>query len=803
MSDRGVETALQELPETMDETYERILSLILSKPKPQQRLARKVIMWIAYAQKPLPMDELCTAIAINKGTKGLDQLIDATPAADTVLDVCPNLILCDNQGLVRFVHYSVQEFFTSGRSEIARKMNIDRDLIHGELAQACVTFLLMCYTTTCKECFSCTSQELLVYPPFSEYAVTAWLYHIRGTPSRGLNEEFVALIDSFFVFGPMLFLEEGTRNMCWVDQPVGYVLVKNDREEANFSPRTLALIFNLPDLASRLLELKGGDGTAGTLKEPNDSFAMHYALSTNFSSVVSEVPGMRDASLPAVTQLYTHGYPIDASGHDGLSPLLVALSRGMDIQLIKFLLDNGADVNKRTTGGLTSPLHIAVSLRSSPSYMIEVVKLLLDRGADIHCRGKCGTVLQAACANPLQSLEVVRTLLEKHPDVNAVGGHYGSALEAACTRRFIHSDVLRIVNLLLDSGADPNLEYPFDRVSDQKQPNALQAALLYGPRLDMVALLLESGAEVNAQGGYFGNSLQAAIYGVVNQKQTVQQTVEALQILLDRGAAVNLPGGEYGNALQLAASTGHAEIVHMLLMRGPDVKARGGKYGSALQAASCSRGPDVVQIVGSLLDRGAEVNADGGKYGNALQAAVYRCNIQLVQLLLDRGADVGMCGGKYSSALQAACCPDGPESLQVVELLLERGAEVNAHGGKYGTALQAAAYRCNIQLVQLLLNHGADVNMQGGEYGTPLQAAAQKIKLDADSAEVRGPRVQRLIEIQKQRALEVVRLLIGRGGEVKEEWGLHKIASLGLAEAVSQHTTSMNARNIQTSASEP
>ncbi len=52
--------------------------------------------------------------------------------------------------------------------------------------------------------------------------------------------------------------------------------------------------------------------------------------------------------------------------------------------------------------------------------------------------------------------------------------------------------------------------------------------------------------------------------------------------LLERGADVNAQGGVYGNALQAASHGGHGEIVRQLLERGADVNAQGGHYGNAL-----------------------------------------------------------------------------------------------------------------------------------------------------------------------------------------------------------------------------
>ncbi|KAH7350622.1 hypothetical protein BKA65DRAFT_242529 [Rhexocercosporidium sp. MPI-PUGE-AT-0058] len=190
-----------------------------------------------------------------------------------------------------------------------------------------------------------------------------------------------------------------------------------------------------------------------------------------------------------------------------------------------------------------------------------------------------------------------------------------------------------------------------------------------------------------------------------------------VQLLLDRGADVNAQGGNYGNALQAAAFQGESNIVQFLLERGVDVNAQGGYFGNSLQAAACEGESSIVQL---LLDRGADINAQGGYYGNALQAAAYRGYESVVQLLLDRGAKVNAQGGEYGNALQAAA-RRGHES--VVQLLLDRGADVNTQGGYFGNALQAAALEGDNNLVQLLLDRGANVNAQGGEYGNALQAA--------------------------------------------------------------------------------
>ena len=48
-----------------------------------------------------------------------------------------------------------------------------------------------------------------------------------------------------------------------------------------------------------------------------------------------------------------------------------------------------------------------------------------------------------------------------------------------------------------------------------------------------------------------------------------------MQLLLDKGADVNAQGGEYGNALQAALYGGDGKIVQLFLVKGAN-NARGG-----------------------------------------------------------------------------------------------------------------------------------------------------------------------------------------------------------------------------------
>lgn len=84
---------------------------------------------------------------------------------------------------------------------------------------------------------------------------------------------------------------------------------------------------------------------------------------------------------------------------------------------------------------------------------------------------------------------------------------------------------------------------------------------------EVVQLLLDNSANVNAEGGRYGNALSAASLG--GHRETVQ-------LLIDNSADVNAQGGLRGNALQAALSGGHREIVQLLQAScAPEVSTNG------------------------------------------------------------------------------------------------------------------------------------------------------------------------------------------------------------------------------------
>ncbi|ETS74464.1 hypothetical protein PFICI_14330 [Pestalotiopsis fici W106-1] len=327
-----------------------------------------------------------------------------------------------------------------------------------------------------------------------------------------------------------------------------------------------------------------------------------------------------------------------------------------------------------------------------------LAEFVLMQGADVNAKGGLyGNALQAAVSRGNE--EVVKRLLKYGADVNAQGGSYGSALQAA-----LYRGKEEITKLLFEGGTSVDGQ-------GRRYINSIQAAAAVSEASeDMIDLLLHRGADINAGDGSHGNAVQVAIF---------EGNLSTLKILLQRGANIHAWGGFHGNALQAAAYTGNEEAITLLLDCGADVNAEGGHYGSALQAAAAQKFHKVVKL---LISNGADIYATGGEYGSALCAAAHEGSLVIVESLLDEGADPDIQVDYYGNALQAAAYQG---HFEVVQSLLWSDANIDAQGGRYGNALCAALAAANDGIIEYLLRHRARTDLRDSSNRTALHYAVE------------------------------------------------------------------------------
>ncbi len=447
--------ALNEMPTTLHDTYERVLEEI---PKEKRQYAHRLFQCLVAAIRPLRVEELAEIFAIEFDAEAGPNLSEGwrpENPEETVLSACSTLItIIENDGskVVQFSHFSVKEFFTSGRlltSEVGsiRHYHISLDDAHTILARACLAVLL--------ELDDNVNKKRVATFPLAFYAANYWIEHAKFEDVASRVQDVMEC----------LFNPKKPYLTAWV------WIYDADRRRFRLS---------IDALTER--------------PSPLEATALYYTALCGFSGLVNCL-------------IVTHGEDVNAKcGRHG-SPLHAASYKG-HLDVARLLLDHGANINLRDNFRET-PLVTAYRRRN-----IEAMQLLLKHGADpdvryyafglisheasyegqaevillllghnAHVNARSGTTRTALhWASEWGNVEVVRLLLEHGADVNAQSETQDTPLSLASRDGY-----LRVVRALLEHGADVHIR-------GYNNQTSFRAATSHG--YDEVAqLLFEYGAE--------------------------------------------------------------------------------------------------------------------------------------------------------------------------------------------------------------------------------------------------------------------------------------------------------------------
>jgi Ankyrin repeats (3 copies) len=180
--------ALDELPETLDETYERTL---LDIDKENWAYAHRLFQCLVVALRPLRVEELAEFLAFEfeDGRSPIFQA-DCRPEdpRDAVLSTCSSLIAVvddDGSAVVQFSHFSVKEYLTSTRIAEGRvpQYNIHLGSAHFLVTQACFSTLLGLDDQI--------TEERMKDFPLVEYAARYWVGHAKIGNGLSQTEDIV------------------------------------------------------------------------------------------------------------------------------------------------------------------------------------------------------------------------------------------------------------------------------------------------------------------------------------------------------------------------------------------------------------------------------------------------------------------------------------------------------------------------------------------------------------------------------------------------------------------------------------
>jgi ankyrin repeat protein len=233
------------------------------------------------------------------------------------------------------------------------------------------------------------------------------------------------------------------------------------------------------------------------------------------------------------------GYKFDNRGYNGDTPLHCSACNP-NIEILKYLVEQGADANAKSGTGDT-PLHHAARYSN-----VEALKCLVEQGgADVKAKSNGGFV-------PLHfvnSVNISKYLVEQGADVNAKDEYGRTPLHFAdwCNG----DEAVEIAKFLIEQGADIH-------AADNCGRTPLHLAVYGDWAVEFAKFLIEHGADVNVKDKEGETPLHSAVWDNPN--------VEVMKLLVEHGADIYAESNDRYTPLDVARSHAKSEEVWLYFL---------------------------------------------------------------------------------------------------------------------------------------------------------------------------------------------------------------------------------------------
>ncbi|KAF3100242.1 hypothetical protein TWF103_008265 [Orbilia oligospora] len=701
-----IDKVTSQLPKTIDEAYEKILSRSCKHEE-----AKRLLQIVVAASRPLNLEEMYVAFTLKESHRSYDSLKPKLNSKEMerfgydMRDRC-GLFVRVVDSKIYLIHQTAKEFLVQREDEEEEEKSLHST--HRNTSWKYSLRMRHCHQLLTDICMQHLSKfaELEIDPltrgdelsdyvkkyPFIDYSAKNWVAHLKNSQLQAGFDKVTAQ--------SILALCDNTTKRCQTWFRIYWTSTNTDFSES-FTTLMILSYFGITPVVEVFLKWNYDID----LDERDDKYkrsALSWAARNGFDAVVTGL--LRGAPWKGLIYLPFRygGANIDSVDRQGRTPLVHAILHKQEL-VANLLLRAGAQTDLKDCIGGT-PLQYAIC-----SGQNDLVAQMLKKGGKVGLEHDTRKELFFSAANSDDS-DIIELLLEEGEiDPNQRDSNGNTVLLLA-----VGNGNKKLVQLLLHRGASPSVEI---RNSDFSTPLGL--AVERGYR-EIAELLLDTGANFDVKHR-----------GITLLKIAAEKSNwEMVKSLLDEGVDPDARVPRYNKApLIIAAEKSNWEIVKLLLDKGANSDAKSLGYNKApLIIAAKESNWEIVKL---LLDRGANPDTKDSEYNETpLTIAIKESNWEIVKLLLDRGANPDARGPGYNGAPLLIAVEES--NREMVKLLLGEGANTDERWGfrdpppliiaalevyRENTPLIIAADKSDGGIVKLLLDKGADVEAKdlGGE----------------------------------------------------------------------------------------
>lgn len=575
---------LQNLPDSVDEAYEKLLQ---SVTPPAREKVRTLLALILAAERPLTIAELCIAVTCR-----IDTLESRTFDPEYVANEhdfgvwirweCGSFVtLYDGKAFL--IHQTAKEFLLDKTvtNHGYWQGSMTEHVIHKYMAESCISFLsigkfrlqeyinLQAKTSgTGSDVFGNILAEALAFEPFVIYSAVNWIYHFQKCQQLLLPDcQVVDVGEEFFDLYLNLFIQKeggSYRSRGEWTQRAWYCImmatkpaqVFPDLDEKkqihrllwlkSFTVSNIACLFDhrrLLAFALDVLEEDTNHMTGDNSFQPTES--EYSLLLPHFAACGSSSWCLND--------LQARGYSMDLQDGDGQTPLHKAMLQG-NAQIIEMLLKAGASKTTEDNWSRTPLIYgIMVHANWARKYIASASKDESEMRSLLYF----SVIAELPDFLDLISRDDRRLLVSGLRDPS--GGEYDRLFQKALLIARSRCAISQMHSMKADLGFLYGNSATALHLSVQKEERIFTMIFLVEHRDDMVYAIDGSG----------NTPLHMA-----TQANNVLAIAHLLFHTRVRAAHKNLPGEGGDTPLHMASRMGHREAAEILMSAGVDVDIR-------------------------------------------------------------------------------------------------------------------------------------------------------------------------------------------------------------------------------------